>query len=139
PGKPLVFSSKGVHVVVGGIGGFGLAAAEWVVARGAKRVALVTRRGVADEETQAAVARWKKAGIIASLHACDVTDAKALDALLSTLRKQAPVVGVLHAAMVLDDALLPNLTEERFRKVIDVKARGADALDKATRGDTLDY
>ncbi|MFC3071887.1 type I polyketide synthase [Shinella pollutisoli] len=138
-GAPLSFSPKGVHVVVGGIGGFGLAAADWLVARGAKHLALVTRRGTADEETLAAVERWKALGAVASLHACDVTDAKSLDALLAGLRKEAPIAGVVHAAMVLDDALLPNLTEERFRKVIDVKARGADLIDRATRRDRLDY
>ncbi|MCP8895594.1 SDR family NAD(P)-dependent oxidoreductase [Shinella daejeonensis] len=139
PGRALSFPATGVHVVVGGIGGFGLAAAEWIVARGARRIALVTRRGVADEETLAAVKRWNEAGVASSLHACDITDARALDGLLSALRREGPIAGVLHAAMVLDDALLPNLTEERFRAVIDVKARGADALDKATRGDKLDY
>ena len=138
-GKPLAFSPDDIHVVVGGIGGFGLAAADWLVARGARRVALVTRRGTADAETLAAVERWKAVGAVASLHACDVTDETSLGGLLSQLRKEAPIAGVVHAAMVLDDALLPNLTEERFRKVIDVKARGAELIDKATRADTLGY
>ncbi|WLR93289.1 SDR family NAD(P)-dependent oxidoreductase [Shinella zoogloeoides] len=138
-GKPVAFDPDGIHVVVGGIGGFGLSAADWLAARGARRLALVTRRGTSDAETDAAIAAWKKRGISASLHACDVTDAKAVDTLLAGLRRQAPVKGVVHAAMVLDDALLPNLTEERFRRVIDVKARGAAILDKATRKDKLDY
>lgn len=138
-GQPLAFSGDGIHVVVGGIGGFGLAAADWLVARGARRLALVTRRGSADEETLAAVERWKALGAVASLHACDVTDAPSLDGLLAGLRGEAPIAGIVHAAMVLDDALLPNLTEERFRKVIDVKARGAELIDRATRADRLDY
>jgi phthiocerol/phenolphthiocerol synthesis type-I polyketide synthase C len=136
---PLAVASAGVHVVVGGIGGFGLAAADWLVSRGATRLALVTRRGIADAETNKVVARWSKSGVKASLHACDVTDERALDGLLSTLRAEAPIKGIIHAAMVLDDALLPNLTEERFRSVIDVKVRGADMLDRATRGDALDH
>ncbi|UDF30711.1 UNVERIFIED_ORG: SDR family NAD(P)-dependent oxidoreductase [Roseateles sp. XES5] len=138
-GAPIAFDADGIHVVVGGIGGFGLSAADWLAARGARRLALVTRRGTSDAETDAAIAAWKTRGIAASLHACDVTDAKAVDALLADLRKEAPVKGLVHAAMVLDDALLPNLTEERFRRVIDVKARGAAILDKATRKDALDY
>lgn len=138
-GKPLALSSDGIHVVVGGIGGFGLAAADWLVAHGARRLALVTRRGAGDAETEAAVARWRKRGVTAGLHACDVTDAAALDALLAGLRAQAPIRGIVHAAMVLDDALLPNLTEERFRKVIAVKAEGAALLDRATRQDRLDH
>lgn len=135
----LALSSDGVHVVVGGIGGFGLAAADWLAGHGARRLALVTRRGASDAETEAAIARWRKQGVVASLHACDVTDAAALDALLASLRAEAPIRGIVHAAMVLDDALLPNLTEERFRKVVAVKAEGAALLDRATRQDRLDH
>ena len=137
--KPLTLSSEGVHVVVGGIGGFGLSAAGWLVGRGARRIALVTRRGTGDAETEAAIARWQRRGVTASLHACDVTDAVALDALLAGLRADAPIRGIVHAAMVLDDALLSNLTEEHFHKVIAVKAQGAALLDRATRQDRLDY
>src|SRR5690606_29168003 len=123
----------------GGIGGFGLSAADWLAGRGARRLALVTRRGMSDAETDLAIAAWNMRGIAASLHACDVTDPKAVETLLAHLRQEAPVKGVVHAAMLLDDALLPNLTEERFRRVIDVKVRGAAILDKATRTDALDY
>ncbi len=34
PGKPLRFSEDGIFLIAGGIGGFGLAAAEWLVAKG---------------------------------------------------------------------------------------------------------
>jgi NAD(P)-dependent dehydrogenase (short-subunit alcohol dehydrogenase family)/acyl carrier protein len=135
--KPL--EAKGLHVVVGGIGGFGLAAANWLVERGARRLALVTRRGVADAETTALVAHWRDMGVTASLHACDVTSKSAVETLLRTLRAEAPIRGIIHAAMVLDDALMSNLTEARFRSVIDVKARGAANLDFASRTDPLDY
>ncbi len=40
--------------------------------------------------------------------------------------------------MVLDDALLSNLTPERNRPVVEVKVRGAALLDKLTAGDDLD-
>lgn len=139
PAKKFAVDAKGLHVVIGGIGGFGLAAADWLVQRGARRLALVTRRGIADAETNAILDRWRAKGVTASLHACDITLRSALDGLLRTLRTEAPICGIVHAAMVLDDALLANLNEERFRSVIDVKARGALNLDLATRKDPLDY
>jgi len=139
PRQSVTFRPAGIHVVVGGIGGFGLAAADWLVAHGARRLALVTRRGIADAETETMLAAWAARGATASLHACDVTEPAAVEALLAELRAEAPIRGVVHAAMVLDDALLPNLTEERFRKVIDVKVRGAANLDRATRADRLDH
>lgn len=129
----------GLHIVVGGIGGFGLAAAEWLVARGARQLALVTRRGIADDETMTAIQKWQAKGVHASCHACDVTDAAAVEDLLETLRARAPIKGIVHAAMVLDDALANNLTRDRFDAVIAVKAVGATNLDRATRADELDY
>ncbi len=129
---------NGVHLVVGGIGGFGLMAANWLVEKGARKVALCSRRGQPDAETTAMLSRWDKAGVSASLHACDVTDAAAVEALLATLRTQAPLRSVVHAAMVLDDALISNLNRERNRAVIDTKAKGAAILDRLTRRDQLD-
>ncbi|MCA1443604.1 SDR family NAD(P)-dependent oxidoreductase [Ensifer sp. IC4062] len=138
PRKGVKVDPDGVHLVVGGIGGFGLAAANWLVEKGARRIALCSRRGQADAETSAMLARWNKMGVSASLHACDITDTAAVDGLLATLRAEAPLRSVVHAAMVLDDALISNLNRERNRPVIDTKAKGAAILDRQTRGDELD-
>ncbi|SEL45448.1 Acyl transferase domain-containing protein [Xaviernesmea oryzae] len=138
PRRAVPASADGVHLVVGGIGGFGLIAAQWLVDRGARRLALATRRGQPDAQTLAAVARWESRGVKASLHACDVTDAKATEALLAQLRAEAPLVSVIHAAMVLDDALIANLDAGRNRPVVEVKAKGAANLDRLTREDRLD-
>lgn len=137
-GKPLRFDGEGVFLVAGGIGGFGLVAADWLVTKGARRIALCSRRGVADDDTKAAMARWADKGIVATVHACDVTDEASLSSLLEELRSRAPLKGVVHAAMVLDDALLSNLTPERNRPVVDVKVRGAELLDRLTEKDQLE-
>ena len=137
--RSMVVDPEGMHLVVGGIGGFGLVTANWMVEKGARNIALCSRRGVADEQTAEAIKRWKKDGVSVSLHACDVTDEAAVTELLATLRKSAPIKSVIHAAMVLDDALIGNLTRERNRPVIEVKVKGAALLDRATRQDALDH
>lgn len=139
PAGRMSVDSHGVHLVVGGIGGFGLAAANWLVEKGARNIALATRRGIADIETLEAIKRWENMGVAATIHACDVTDETAADALLKALRQIAPLKTVVHAAMVLDDALINNLSRERNRPVIDVKAQGAAVLDRLTRADTLEH
>ena len=50
-----------------------------------------------------------------------------------------PIVGVIHAAMVLDDGILTNLDADRFRRVLAPKVAGADNLDDLVRGEPLDY
>lgn len=132
------FSDEGSFLVAGGIGGFGLVAADWLVSRGARRIALCSRRGVADEATIKAMEKWAGLGVVATLHACDITNEQALSGLLTELRVAAPIKGIIHAAMVLDDALLSNLTDDRNRPVVDVKVRGAELLDKLTRDDALE-
>ncbi|MBB5572162.1 MULTISPECIES: type I polyketide synthase [Rhizobium] len=138
PAKSLRLDPAGIFLVAGGIGGFGLAAADWLVSKGARRIALCSRRGVADEETEKAVGEWEKKGVVATLHVCDITDEVAVEALLGSLRSEGALKGIIHAAMVLDDALLANLTPERNRPVIDVKVRGADNLHRLTQHDRLD-
>lgn len=130
--------SSGVYLVVGGIGGFGLAAADWLAKRGASHVALCSRRGIPDDETLTAMAKWNAAGVASSVHACDVTNEVALGALLDKLRSTGPIKGIVHAAMVLDDGLIGNLDRQRNRAVIDVKAKGAANLDRLTRQDKLE-
>jgi acyl carrier protein len=58
--------------------------------------------------------------------------------LLASLRAEDVLKGVIHAAMVLDDALLANLTPERNRPVLEVKIRGAEILDRLTQKDQLE-
>ncbi|APO75898.1 beta-ketoacyl synthase protein [Rhizobium etli 8C-3] len=138
PGKALHFSSDGIFLVAGGIGGFGLATANWLVSKGARKIALCSRKGVADDETRKSIAEWTKRGVTASVHACDITEERAVADLLGELRTKAPLKGIVHAAMVLDDALLSNLTAERNRPVVDVKVKGAEILHRLTADDDLD-
>jgi acyl transferase domain-containing protein/NADPH:quinone reductase-like Zn-dependent oxidoreductase/acyl carrier protein/NADP-dependent 3-hydroxy acid dehydrogenase YdfG len=129
----------GVHLVLGGIGGFGLATAHWLVEKGARKIALCSRRGVADDDTTAAIAKWAAQGVKTSLHACDITDEAAVTGMLEAVRASGPLKTVVHAAMVLDDALIENLTEERVRAVVAPKARAAAIFDRLTRQDALDH
>jgi acyl carrier protein len=50
-----------------------------------------------------------------------------------------PVVGIVHAAAVLDDALLANVTDEQIARVLGPKIAGAEHIDSLTREDPLAY
>ena len=123
----------GIYLVFGGTRGFGLATSEWLVERGCRRLALVSLHGELSE-----IARWRRLGVVVSTHACDVTSGEDLDRMLAQLRTEAPLSGIVHAAMQLDDALLVNLNHERNKAVIDTKARGAQLLHKLTQQDPIE-
>jgi len=71
---------------------------------------------------------------------CDITDLRALERLFEKIQATMPkVVGLIHAAMVLDDAIIKNLDADRFNRVLAPKVAGAENLDLVTRGQPLDY
>ena len=129
-------SPEGTHLIVGGLGGLGLEIAEWLVECGARRIALMGRRGDPAPEAAAAMARWREKGVLVTPIGCDVADAEALATALETLR---PLAGVMHSAMVLEDMPLTSLDEEVLARVLPAKVAGATNLDRLTRGDDLDY
>ncbi|WP_024816558.1 type I polyketide synthase [Methylopila sp. 73B] len=131
-------AAEGAHVLVGGLGGFGLATAEWLVAKGATKLALIGRSGARGEHAKAGVARLKAAGAEVKVFACDAADEAALATALDETRAAlGPIGGAWHVAMVLEDSLLANLDATRFEAVLRPKIDGAAALDRLTANDPL--
>ena len=136
----LQISADKTHLVTGGLGGFGLATAQWLAARGARHLMLVGRTGAATDQAREAVAALTAQGVRVRTEAIDVADKGALRTLFARFgRELPPLGGVIHAAMVLDDALLANLTAEKVERVLRPKVVGASNLDELTRKLPLDY
>ncbi len=134
------FDPTRTHLVTGGFGGFGLEAARWLADRGVRHLVLTGRAGAASPEAKAVVADLAERGVAVKAVACDVTDERAVAALLDDVRAtMPPISGIMHAAMVLDDAMVANVTAEQFANVLVPKVTGARHLDRLTRGDSLDY
>lgn len=130
--RPGVLPQAG-YLVTGGLGALGRKVAAWLVEGGAGGVALVSRRG-ADAEAGRFVESLRSAGAQAVVLRGDVGQAESLDAALGQLPEDFPPVrGVVHAAGVLDDALLDDLTQERLEKALRPKVAGAVNLHEATR------
>ena len=136
-------SAEGTVVVVGGMQGFGLAAARKLAELGVKNLALISRRGGATEGAMEAIAGLAALGAEARVYACDATDSNALAATLAAIRAQGekadrqPIIGVVHAAAVLDDGAAASLTAERFVPVLASKLTIAENLDRLTASDPL--
>jgi NADPH:quinone reductase-like Zn-dependent oxidoreductase/acyl carrier protein len=134
------FMTRGTWIVTGGISGFGLESAGWLADRGAARLILIGRRGVATPGAPEAIAALEARGAAVKVVSCDVGDAAALTDLLADVRRDGPpLVGVLHAAMVLDDALIGSLDAERFAGVLHPKLLGAWNLHELTHEDRLEH
>ncbi|WP_244179764.1 type I polyketide synthase [Salinicola salarius] len=137
---PLTLNAASTYVVTGGLGGFGLATAEWLAAKGARQLLLLSRRGPVTEEAEAGIARLEALGVTVAARACDVTDAEALERVLDEARQSlGPIHGIVHAATVIDDGLIRNLDESRIRHAMAPKLEGARHLDSLTVDDALEF
>ena len=133
-------AGKGVHLVVGGAGGFGFEAAAWLASCGAETIVVASRRGAIEAHLQARAKAIRAADTALLVETLDVTDADAVSALVERLSAtHGRLAGVLHAAMVLDDGLIATLDPVRTRAVLAPKVAGAANLDRATKGLALDY
>ncbi|MGS0467571.1 type I polyketide synthase [Cobetia marina] len=137
------------YLVTGGLGGFGLRSAEWLAAQGARELVLLGRSGAASDEAQAGVARLEAQGVRVHALACDVADEAALTAVFSRFATPAdaseaedaiaPLKGIIHAAAVIDDALIRHLDAERIQRVMTPKLEGARLLDRLSAEHALDF
>ncbi len=137
---PLPIGAPGTHLVTGGLGGFGLATARWLVDNGARTLVLVGRSGAATPEAQDAVEALRRAGARVEALAIDITDAAAMEALFARFGDTLPpLAGVVHAATVFDDAVIANMSAARLAGVVGAKVGGAAILDRLTRKLPLAY
>ncbi|MCG8037723.1 MAG: type I polyketide synthase [Candidatus Thiodiazotropha taylori] len=128
------------YLVTGGLGGFGLEIAKWMVDEGARHLALVGRSGAKTDEAKQCVKMLQDQGVSVNVICADMGKQEDVVAMFDNIAKNMPPLkGVMHAAAVLDDALLANLDEARLRKVAAPKARGAWLLHKHTENLSLDH
>ena len=140
PKKQIEFSAKASYLITGGLGGFGLAVAKWLVERGAKSLILTGRSGAGTPEAKRAIAELKRLGAGVLVVKADVTDERQVARLFERIRlKLEPLRGIFHAAMVLDDGLLLQLTPQRFARVMSPKVSGAWNLHSASKEIALDH
>ena len=123
----------GTVVITGGTGMAGSALARHVVVNhGVRQLMLVSRRGPDAPGAAALSAELSAAGAQVSVVACDAADRAALAKVLSDVAVQHPVSAVIHAAGVLDDAVVTSLTADRVDAVLRAKVDAAWNLHELT-------
>ncbi len=126
------------YLVTGGLGGIGIAVAEWLADHGAGTIVLNGRRDP-DPEAQVAIEALRGRGVEVEVELADMTDTAAIDAMLERMdANYAPLGGVIHSVGVLSDAALTNQSWESFEHVLSPKIVGAWHLHRATMDRDLD-
>lgn len=138
--KTYMFPDKS-YVLVGGLGGFGLELANWMVQRGARNLILTSRSGIKTGYQMLMVSRWEKQGVKVLIDKSDVTTKDGAMNLLKSANKLGPVGGIFNLAAVLRDGLLESQLISDFEAVCKPKVTGTMNLDMCSRDmcPNLDY
>jgi acyl transferase domain-containing protein len=134
-----VIRDDATYLVTGGLGMIGLRTARWLVERaGARSLVLVGRSGAHGAAAEA-VEHLRHRGARAQVVAADVGEEADVQRLIEGLRGLPPLRGVIHAAGVLDNAVVGQMDVERFERVAKPKVAGAWLLHRHTLGLELDF
>ena len=126
--------SDQAYVIIGGFGDLGLLTAESLLRHGAGLVALIGRREIDKDLRERLDSICLDPNRLLTLRA-DAADRAQLASALDQVRQRLPIGGVIHSSGVLDDAMVPDQTDQTIGAVFDSKARVALNLHQLTLAD----
>ena len=136
-GDPVV-RRDGSYILTGGLGGVGIFVARWLVDSGAGRVVLNGRTDPSDEQRSSLADLEGRAEIVVVRG--DIASPGVAERLVAAAEETGlSLRGVVHAAAVIDDQLVANLSRESLQRVWTPKAVGALRMHEATSDRPLDW
>ena len=139
PERARVFRNDGAYIITGGLGGLGLFLAAGMAAAGCGRIVLTGRSHPAPR-AQKTIARIRATGADIHVECGNIAEPATAARLVATATATGlPVRGVLHAAAVVEDATLTNITDELIDQDWAPKVYGAWHLHNATATQPLDW
>jgi phthioceranic/hydroxyphthioceranic acid synthase len=143
PDQVRPFRSDGSYVITGGLGGLGVFLAEKMASpgggAGAGRIVL-SSRSEPDQKVLETIDLIRAIGSDVVVECGDIAEPGTAERLVAVATATGlPLRGVLHAAGVVEDATLANITDELLARDWAPKAYGAWHLHEATASQPLDW
>ncbi|XP_044740690.1 fatty acid synthase-like [Chrysoperla carnea] len=120
-------------VIIGGLGGFGLELANWLIQRGCKNLILSSRQGLKKGYQSIRVQKWRSVGVNIQISTADISTKQGCIQILKFANQFGPVDGIYNLAVLLRDALFENQTIENFQTSFKGKVLGTQYLDEVSR------
>ena len=140
PKQAPVFRRDGAYIVTGGLGGLGLFLATEMAKAGCGRIVLTARSNPTPKARQAIERIRVATGADVVVECGNIAEADTATRVVAAATATGlPLRGVLHAAAVVEDATLANITDELIDRDWAPKVNGAWNLHEATVGQPLDW
>ncbi len=139
PTQAQAFRKDGSYIVTGGVSGLGLFLAAAMASAGCGRI-ILTSRSQPNPQSQKTIDRLRANGADVVVECGNIAEPATAGRLVSAATATGlPLRGVLHAAAVVDDATLANITDDLIDRDWAPKVHGAWHLHNAAAGQPLDW
>lgn len=143
PEQVRTFRADGAYIVTGGLTGLGLFLGTEMAAAGCGRIVL-NSRSAPNPQAQETIERLRAGGADIQVECGDIAEPRVADRLVvAATQSGLPVRGVLHAAGVVEDATLTNVTDDLIDRCWAPKVYGAwnlhQALQEGKTAQLLDW
>lgn len=136
--QPLIHKNSS-YLIAGGLGALGLKVAHWMVEQGARHLVLIERRETTSV-AQEAVSQLEQTGAQVLVVKADISNQEDVVRVLEEVKSSMPPLrGIIHAAGVLDSAVLLQQDWECFTRVMTPKVEGSWNLHVLTQDMPLDF
>ncbi|XP_063696021.1 fatty acid synthase-like [Culicoides brevitarsis] len=132
--NPMVYFNPNLtYIIPGGLGGFGLELADWLVLRGARKLVLSSSKGISKPYQEYRINLWRSYGAQVTVSTANIKTAEGCLDLIKTGMKLGPVGGIFNLAVLLRDNIFENQDAEKFNESFSVKANATKYLDEISR------
>ena len=143
---------NGIYLITGGLGGLGLEIAEYLAENWQARLLLTSRAGLPPRENWDThhdastrekidrVLRWESFGAEVIIGAVDVASEDSMREFIDAAERQVgPIEGVVHAAGIVEDAIIQTKSIESVERVLAPKVTGTRVIDRIFHDKELDW
>jgi acyl transferase domain-containing protein/NAD(P)-dependent dehydrogenase (short-subunit alcohol dehydrogenase family)/NADPH:quinone reductase-like Zn-dependent oxidoreductase/acyl carrier protein len=121
----VVIDPQAAYVITGGFGGFGMAVAGYLIAKGARHLVLIGRSGATTDAVKGHIAAWRASGVAIREALLDIASRDEVDTLFAALSAERAVKGIMHVAGVVHDVRIADMTRDQLAAVMRPKVLGA--------------
>ncbi|KAB8291229.1 hypothetical protein EYC80_009916 [Monilinia laxa] len=140
PAPTAHFDPKACYVITGGLGGLGQSLVRWMCDRGARHMALLSRRDITNVPgAQKLVTSLSKRDIHVKAIVCDVTNKDQVASVIQEISSSRPIKGIVHAAVSYLDLTFDKVSSSRWNEGLSAKVDGTKNLHMATLSMPLDF